>query len=84
MVVDKCTGRHLAGLIESRKRQHTGTVVNIYRAREQGLDPAGGEYVVVCEDHGAITNFETVKLAREHAPVGGGCEECAAKIWEVA
>ena len=66
----------LAGLIESKRRRATGTVVSIYRAEEADLDPEGGPYVTVCEDHGTICNHETLTLARQHAPYAEWCENC--------
>lgn len=64
------------GVIESRKRQATGTVVTIYDAEVAGFDTAGGPFVTVCEDHGTITNHASVSQARKHAPVASGCEPC--------
>ena len=42
------------GLIESKRRRLTKTVVSIYCARDAELDPDGGAYVTVCEDHGSL------------------------------
>lgn len=67
-----------AGVIESRNRRATGTVVTIYRAADAGLDSAGGDWATVCEDHGAICNHETLAMARAHAPYGEWCEDCNA------
>lgn len=67
---------HKAGLIECRMRQATGTLISIYKATEAGFDPAGGEWVTVCENHGAICNHETLAMARAHAPYGEWCEPC--------
>lgn len=65
-----------AGLIESKKRRATRTVVSIYRAEEGGFDPDGGPYVTICEDHGTICNHRTLALARSHAPWAEWCEDC--------
>ncbi len=63
---------------ESRKRHATGTVVTLYDTNHPDniFDPAGGRWVVVCEDHGAICNFDTIAMARFHAPCVEWCEEC--------
>jgi hypothetical protein len=75
-MIDKHSGLALAGLIESKRRHHTGTVVNIYRAEEAGLDPDGGPYVASCEEHNRLCNFETLGAARDHAVVADFCEPC--------
>lgn len=65
-----------AGVLQARRSRATGTVVTIYLAEEAGLDPAGGDYVTVCEDHGTLCNHQSLTLARAHAPYVEWCEEC--------
>ena len=64
-------------VVEAKRRRRTGRVVSIYRAEEEGLDPAGGPYATVCEDHGTICNHRTLAAARAHAPHADWCEPCA-------
>lgn len=79
----KKSGDNLAGLVQSRRSQLTGTIVNIYRAEEAGLDPDGGPWAVVCETHGAILNRPTRKDAEYFAPYPDNwCESCAALVYE--
>jgi len=57
--------------------KETGTVSVLYEANEAGLDPAGGRWATVCEDHGAICNHPTRRLADRHLPYPDGwCEDC--------
>lgn len=57
----------LAGCRQLRRCRSTGTMVGVYEAEEAHLDPAGGRWVTVCEDHGYVCNHETLALARWHA-----------------
>lgn len=66
-----------AGCRQLRRSRSTGTVVGIYNAREAHLDEGGGAWVTVCEQHGAVCNHETLRLARDHAAdPSGWCEDC--------
>lgn len=67
---------HYAGVVESRKRRATGTVVTVYNAAQAGMDAEAGPWATVCEEHGQIMHHPTLALAQRHAPVGGGCEVC--------
>lgn len=69
---------HYAGVVESKKRRYTGTVVTIYKAKEAGLDPEGGKWVGCCEEHGQVCMFETLRQARRHAPLADWCSVCSA------
>lgn len=44
-------------------------------AEELGLDPEGGKWVVICDDHGTIANMDTKRLAMMTA-TDEFCEEC--------
>ena len=65
-------------VIEERRVRLTGTVVAIYDTAhpDNVFDPDGGRYVVVCEDHGTLCNFESLRLARQHVPAVDWCEAC--------
>lgn len=65
-----------AGELLRRRSRSTGTIVSLFRAIEAGLDPEGGPYATVCEDHGTILNHRTYALARRHLPTCGWCEAC--------
>jgi hypothetical protein len=80
-MIDKHSGESHAGLIESKRRRYTGTVVNIYRAEEALMDPAGGPYTCICQEHGTICNFQTLWMARHHAVVASWCEPCSLEVW---
>lgn len=62
----------------------TGDHVGVYDARAAGLDDDGGRWVVVCEAHGTVCNFDTLAHARsfartqgsEHCPTVNFCEDC--------
>ncbi len=69
--------QNYAGVVESRRRRLSGTVVTIYRSLEAGIESDPDlPYSTVCEDHGVITCHPTLAQARRHAPVAGGCEVC--------
>ncbi len=55
----------LDGLRQSHRNRVTGTLINIYNADEAGLDPDGGDWVTVCEDHSEVCNHTTLSRARE-------------------
>lgn len=75
--------RELAGCVRYSKSRYTGTVVAIYKAREAGFDPAGGEWVAVCETHGTISNHLTRRNAEYMAPYPDNwCETCASNHYE--
>ena len=51
--------------------------VVIYEAAEQGLDPEGGRYAVVCNSHGIIINDTSLRGARASMKWPANfCEEC--------
>lgn len=66
---------------QSRRSRSTGTRVTLYDTNHQEniFDPAGGRWVTVCEDHGAICNHQTLQLALDHMPYVQWCEECMAE-----
>lgn len=47
----------------TRKVRGSGETLTVGRAEELGLDPDGGAWVTVCEDHKTIANSPTKKLA---------------------
>lgn len=68
-----------AGLIRTARNPILkGDWVSIYRATEAGLDPDGGKYVTVCEEHGTLCNHQTLKLANLHLRAVDWCEACMA------
>jgi hypothetical protein len=71
--------RKNAGFKGGKFNPTTQDWVTIYSAEAQLLDPAGGKYVVVCEKHGTLCNFKSLKAAREHLDVVDFCEECCGK-----
>jgi len=69
----------LPGLVKTRKNPLLpGAWVSIYQAAEAGLDPAGGDWVAVCEEHGTLCNFPALSLAQEHLVAVDWCEACQA------
>lgn len=63
---------------QDRIARRTGTRVCLFdtRSPENIFDPAGGRWVTVCMDHGAICNHETLYAARAHSTEVDWCEEC--------
>lgn len=55
-----------AGLVETRlgRGARRGIVTSIYDAEPAGLDPAGGRWQTVCENHSHIISHETLATAR--------------------
>ena len=71
----------LAGERQRTRAHATGTTIVIVDGREQGLDNDGGRWYVTCEDHGTSCVFDTLAMARYHAPVPNGwCDECQAIV----
>ena len=70
--------KHHAGSRLSRRNRRTKTTVTLYHAEEAHLDPDGGPYVTVCEQHGNLVNHDTYALARDWmtAPEDW-CPDCA-------
>lgn len=52
------------GLAETRIARSTKTRVTLYEAEKADLDPEGGPWALVCEEHGSIVNHQTQKAAR--------------------
>jgi hypothetical protein len=57
----------VSGLRKSIKSLLTGTTVGIYKAEDAYLDPTGGKWVLICEEHGTYINVRTMKDALEWA-----------------
>ncbi len=70
-----------AGRVQTSRARSTGAQISLYHAEQAGLCPGGGPWATVCEDHGAILNHESLKLARQwvSAPEEW-CEECREKL----
>ena len=74
-------GHNHKGLVESKVRRQTGQRVSIYRADEAGMDPNGGPWVTLCEEHGCLVNHEKLAFARAWATCPlSWCEECQS-LW---
>jgi hypothetical protein len=64
------------------KRTRAGPIVGLYNAREAKLCDAGGAWVLVCEDHGNVSNYATIKEAEYFLPDPmTWCEDCG-KPWK--
>lgn len=64
-------------MAHTRTARQTGTKVTVGTADEMWLDPEGGKWAVICEEHGIILSTETRKLAESHATdPAGWCEQC--------
>ena len=49
--------------VYTRRSRVTGTSLTVGRAKDLGLDPEGGAWVTICDDHGTIANSDTRALA---------------------
>ena len=65
-----------AGYVASRRNLVNRGWAVIYKAAEAGLDASGGSWVCVCETHGTICNFHSLKKARAALAYVDWCEEC--------
>lgn len=66
-----------AGLVRWSRSRVTGGKVGIYAAEQAGLDPEGGQWAIVCEEHSLILNCPTFEVAQYYAPrTDHWCEEC--------
>jgi len=65
-------------LIQQRKSQRTGTVIEVWDNRDQSLTEHDGDenWYTVCSTHGQLAAHETRKLAEYHAPVPDWCSGC--------
>lgn len=71
-----CKG--LAGCVQQRRAQATGTLVGVYHGAQSGLesDPAD-PWVTVCEVHNNLVCHPTLALAKAHAvDPRNWCEDC--------
>ena len=75
--VQQYSARDRAGCVEVRRNQQTGLEVGVYHAEQADLDPAGGRWYSVCEEHGVLCSHRNLNLARFHAGAPWGwCEDC--------
>ena len=72
------TQGHIAGVKFQTTQRETGTLVTVYDADVQGMDPDAGKYAVICEDHGYLVNVDTLKIAIDAArhPGWNFCDDC--------
>lgn len=76
--LDKMRAERL-GCLTLRTARSMGTLVGLYRASEAKLDPDGGEYVTICEEHGTLCNHRTYSIALDALPSPESwCDECRA------
>ena len=69
---------HHAGAVLSRVNRKTKATITVYKASEASLDPEGGPYVTVCEQHGCLVNHESRRLARDWmTEPEAWCADCA-------
>jgi hypothetical protein len=68
---------------QQRRNRATGTVVTVYDTAHPDayLDPDGGRWVTLCEDHGNLVNHDTLALARSHAVWPDWCGDCQATLY---
>lgn len=73
--------RERAGCVQLRRARSTGTVVGVYDAGPAGLDPEGGRWNTVCDEHGFVCSHETLATARAFAASPEDwCEPCQANL----
>lgn len=75
--------RPYAGERERRRARATGSVVVLLDTHdpECDLDPEGGRWATLCDDHSTICNHPTRRVARHHMPrPDGWCEECRPRV----
>lgn len=72
----------LAGCVQQRRAQQTGTLVGVYHAAQAGLeDDPSLPWATVCEVHGNLVCHSTLALARWHAvDPQGWCEDCRNEV----
>lgn len=67
----------MQGEVHRAVSRSTGTLVIVLDAqRATWLDPDGGRWITMCNEHNTLCNHTTRKLAMHHAPVVDWCEEC--------
>lgn len=65
----------LAGCVT--QRMAGAVLVGLYAAEQAGLDARGGQWVTVCEAHGALCSHRLRKTAERQLPdPAGWCEAC--------
>jgi hypothetical protein len=67
----------IKGCVSQSRSRASGAVIGIYHAEQAALDPEGGPWVTVCEDHGCLCNHETLALAKQHAGWPEWCADCS-------
>lgn len=72
-----------AGLRQYRRARSTGTLVGLYNGDEAGMDTSSGDqpWSLVCEPHGFVSSFETIRSARSFASCPEQwCEVCSGDV----
>lgn len=54
--------------------------MGVYKAEEAGMDPDGGKWATVCEEHSTILNSDTRAGAEAAASWPDWCGECQVKL----
>ena len=70
----------LAGCVQSSKNRHTETIINVYNAKEAGID-SEDKWITSCEDHGQMISSKSLSKAKNSASYPEWCSECK-KIME--
>lgn len=65
-----------AGHVATRRNRITHNLVSVYDAEAQQLDTEAGKWAVVCEQHGAIVNTNSKKVALGSMSYPDWCEDC--------
>lgn len=69
---------HYEGEVHRARSRKTGTVVVVVDTRAAPwLDPEGGRWVTLCDEHNTVCNHDTRALAMAHAPTVDWCEDCS-------
>lgn len=64
------------GVIQRKRSRKFGVWVCVLEAEAADLDPSGGKYVTICEEHGTVCNHKNLEDAKRHAPLLEWCEQC--------
>jgi len=72
-----------AGCRYATRARSTGTLVLVLDAEPAGLDPEGGRWNTVCDEHGGVCSHQTLALARAFASCPEEwCEECMGETFD--
>lgn len=68
--------RDWAGYVTERRNPYSGGHNVMVKAGPSHMDPSGGQWVTICDEHGTVCNHRNRTLAYAHLVGAEWCEAC--------